>query len=207
MRTLARVLSALLVGAALLGPAAGFASATTIDDLIKLKNAKVSDDVLVALIESDGSVFYLNADDILGLKQKGLSEKVILAMIATATKAKNDDALLLKPAQPAYQPAEPQSPVMLTVSQSQTVEQPSFPSYANYATPYYAYPTYAYPAYAYPTAYRPVATQPVYWGFNGQRNPNAWSPSAQERAQSLKPVNIPHGGVPVTQYPTRNGGR
>src|SRR5215467_7191414 len=130
MRILPRVLSvALLVAAVLLGPAACLAFSTTVEDLIKLKNNKVSDDVLIALIESDGSVFYLNADDIVALKQKGLSEKVILAMLATATKhqARVAPATPPSPAQSVvndqYQPmaVEPPTPVMLTVTQTQTV--------------------------------------------------------------------------------------
>src|SRR5262245_59279013 len=105
MRTLPRVLSALLIAAVLLGPAAGLAFATTVEDLIKLKNAKVSDEVLIALIESDGSVFYLNADDIVALKQKGLSEKVITAMLETATKHRQAQAKVTPAVPPA--PAEP----------------------------------------------------------------------------------------------------
>jgi hypothetical protein len=212
MRLLPRVFSMLLAGAVLLGPASGPAFATTVEDLIKLKNNKVSDDVLIALIESDGSVFYLNADDIVALKQKGLSEKVILVMLATAAKhqARVAPATPPTPAQVVndqYQPmaVEPPTPVMLTVTQTQTVEQPSQPYYA---TPYYAYPSYSY---AYPVNYRPIAAQPVYWGFNGQRNPNAWGPTVQE--QALKPVFVPHGGVPanqqslIPQTPSPRGGR
>jgi hypothetical protein len=63
------------------------ATTTTIRELLQLKAAGVSDDVLIALIESDGSVFRLTAEDIIDLRRQGLSERVILAMLATARRA------------------------------------------------------------------------------------------------------------------------
>ena len=75
----------LLPALVLLGPMQGRASAVTIQELLEFKG-KLSDDVLVALIESDGSVFHLSIGDVASLKEKGLSEKVILAMLKTATK-------------------------------------------------------------------------------------------------------------------------
>lgn len=77
----------LLASAIFIGPAASFAAAATVQDLVKLKAAGLSDDILIALIESDGSVFHLKADDVIAIRRDGLSEKVILAMLATATKA------------------------------------------------------------------------------------------------------------------------
>jgi hypothetical protein len=62
------------------------AATTSIRDLLSLKAAGVSDDILVALIESDDSVFRLTAQDILDLRAQGLSERVILAMLATMRK-------------------------------------------------------------------------------------------------------------------------
>ena len=78
-------LRVLLAAVLLLGPAAS-AGAATIQDLVKLKAAGLSDDILIALIESDGSVFQLKADDVISLRKQGLSERVIMAMLVTATK-------------------------------------------------------------------------------------------------------------------------
>ena len=86
----------LLPALVLLGPMQGRASAVTIQELLEFKG-KLSDDVLVALIESDGSVFHLSIGDVAALKEKGLGEKVILAMLKTATK-------------PATRPAPPPAP-------------------------------------------------------------------------------------------------
>jgi len=72
--------------AILLALPAAFASAATVQDLIKLKAAGLSDEILISLIQSDGSVFHLNADDVIAVRKEGLSEKVIMAMLATAIK-------------------------------------------------------------------------------------------------------------------------
>ena len=83
MRVSLRILIASVLLAILAAPPA---AAATIQDLIKLKAAGLSDDILIALIEADGSVFHLKADDVIAIRKEGLSEKVIMAMIATAVK-------------------------------------------------------------------------------------------------------------------------
>ena len=75
----------LLPALVLLGPMQGRASAVTVQELLDFKG-KLSDDILIALIESDASVFHLSIGDVAALKEKGLSERVILAMLKTATK-------------------------------------------------------------------------------------------------------------------------
>ena len=87
VRPLMRVSLRILIASVLLAIlAAPPAAAATIQDLIKLKAAGLSDDILIALIEADGSVFHLKADDVIAIRKEGLSEKVIMAMIATAVK-------------------------------------------------------------------------------------------------------------------------
>ena len=95
----------LLPALVLLGPMQGRASAVTIQELLEFKG-KLSDDVLVALIESDGSVFHLSIGDVAALKDKGLSEKVILAMLKTATKQQTTPAPppMVPQPQPVYAP-------------------------------------------------------------------------------------------------------
>ncbi len=71
----------LLLGALLCLPAT--ASAVTIRDLIELTKAGVPDDVLVALIEADRTVFTLEKEQILELKAAGVSNAVLLKMLRT----------------------------------------------------------------------------------------------------------------------------
>lgn len=143
---------------------AGSASAaTTAAQLIELSRAGLSDDILVALIQTDGSIFQLTAAEILALHKAGLSDKVILAMAETAKK--------IQPAptpQAASDAAEsrPAPPPVVNVTQhvTQTVEQPrQRPDY-----PYYSVPVYL------PTPVAPRVEPPVYWGFGGQRRPDSW---------------------------------
>src|SRR5581483_7653551 len=81
-------------------------AATTAQQLVDLAHAGVDDDVLIALIETDGSTFRLGADDILSLHQQGLSDRVIRAMQESARVAP-------PPAPPAASPvfATPVTPV------------------------------------------------------------------------------------------------
>ena len=59
------------------------ARAVSTRDLIELSKAGLGDEVLVALIEADGTVFNLDAPKILELRAAGVSERVITAMLAT----------------------------------------------------------------------------------------------------------------------------
>jgi hypothetical protein len=82
MRHLSRLFLAVAI---LAGPAAGVGHAASgIRDLLLLKEAGLSDDILIDLIQSDGSVFHLKAADIIDLHKQGLSDRVIRAMLATA---------------------------------------------------------------------------------------------------------------------------
>jgi hypothetical protein len=173
-------------------PSAAAASNVTADDLVKLSAAGLNDDVLVALIESDGAVFKLSADDILTLRQRGLSQPVILAMLRTATRpapgtataatAPRDQrpAPLTPPVATTATsevvtvdtPPGPPPPVVVNVTQQvdQRVEQPR-PREPDYLTgPLYV--TYPVPIYAPGVRSRPAP--PVYWGFGGQRRPDTW---------------------------------
>lgn len=58
-------------------------SAITLRDIIELSKARVSDDILVELVQTGGSVFYLSAIDIVNLKQAGVSDRVVVAIVRT----------------------------------------------------------------------------------------------------------------------------
>jgi hypothetical protein len=68
------------------------ALAVSTRDLIELSKAGLGDDVLVALIEADGTVFNLDAPKILELRDAGVSERVITAMLRNATRPAPDAA-------------------------------------------------------------------------------------------------------------------
>ena len=111
MRHLTRILLALAI---LAGPAAGVRRAASgIRDLLLLKEAGLSDDILIDLIQSDGSVFHLKAADIIDLHKQGLSDRVIRAMLATARKpaALGAPPVLAEPDQTTL-PGVPEAPFL-----------------------------------------------------------------------------------------------
>lgn len=57
------------------------ASAITIDQVVSLAKAGVTDTVILALIDRDRTVFAIEPEQIVALQRNGLSEKVILAML------------------------------------------------------------------------------------------------------------------------------
>ena len=71
----------LLLLAALLVPAT--ASAVTVRDIIELSKAGLPDDVLIAVIDADRTIFTLDKEQILTLKEAGVSRAVLLKMLRT----------------------------------------------------------------------------------------------------------------------------
>jgi hypothetical protein len=78
----ARLLRLVVVGAVaftLLAPAA--AHAVTVDQVVALAQAGVTDAVILALIDRDRTIFGIEPEQIVKLQRDGLSEAVILAML------------------------------------------------------------------------------------------------------------------------------
>lgn len=175
------LLSFALTGVLLTGPLAGMAHAITVRDLIALNQAGLGDDVLVALIDADDSVFTLTPMDVIELKRQGLSDRVLIRMIETARR--------LPPAMPARDATV--APVRAPVTQaqapsasapvvSQTVIQKvevvqAPPRRTTVERPRTVYVPVAVPV---RTPVRQVKEpEPVYWGWGGQRRPDSWEPS------------------------------
>ena len=76
------LLRSLVFTAALLVPT--MAHAVTQRDIIELSQAGVSDAILIELIDSDQTVFTLDANEILMLRQAGVSDVVVLKMLRSA---------------------------------------------------------------------------------------------------------------------------
>lgn len=185
-----RRLRPLLTAAAVVLLIAGSASrafAVSIRDLVALANEGVSDTVLVALIETDGSRFSLGVEDIRSLRAQGVSDQVITAMLRTARPTRDNprpvaeipalpQEALVVPSAPAPAPA----PVIVKQSVVQHVDAP-----ARYSEPVYVpYPVYVAPV-------RPVEVkkeEPVYWGWGGQRRPDAWKEPEPAKKPEKPPV-------------------
>jgi len=79
MSTRLRALVVAVAVLGVLGPTA--ASAVTVDQVLALKKAGVTDVVVLALIDRDRTVFSIEPEQIITLQREGLSEAVILAML------------------------------------------------------------------------------------------------------------------------------
>ncbi len=79
MRPAQSFIVAASIAAMLLAPAA--ASALTVDEVVSLARAGVTDAIILALIDRDKTIFALEPDQLVTLKQQGVSDAVILAML------------------------------------------------------------------------------------------------------------------------------
>ncbi len=180
MRHVTAIATAMFVVA---GLAAGTAeAATSADQLVGLARAGLGDDVLIALIQTDGSTFQLSAADILALHKAGLSDAVILAMEQTASKtpAAAVPPVSVSAPSPAESPAggsavdralvsQPPAPAVVNVTQTVTqrvITSPAPPTQVVYTIPALV-----------PVQKKPVP--PVYWGWGGRRRPDTWAPSTE----------------------------
>jgi hypothetical protein len=170
---------------AVLALAAGRAEAVTIRDVIELSKAGLSDEVLLALIEVDRSIFTIDTPTVRRLKEAGVSEPVIVAMIRSGRTPRAEE-----PA-PARVPAASADPAVVVIDHRDA------PAPAPIAVPYpVAVPVYIpVPARPFPggdtiTTTFPtdvgvvrarvpvpancVKAEPVYWGFGGKLRPDSW---------------------------------
>jgi hypothetical protein len=181
----------IVVFTALLSLLASRADAVTIRDLIELSKAGLSDQVLVALIEIDRTVYTLDAATLKQLKDAGVSDAVVIALIRSgrteSVVAGPEPAVEPPPApdpQPQvvviehHDPVVQQVPVVVPVAVPVYVTQPRVRS-ARIATdgvvPANVPPLDRDGTIVYPDA-KPHCVEPVYWGFGGKLRPDAWKP-------------------------------
>ena len=159
-----QMLMALMFALATASPAL----AVSLNDLIGLSRAGLSDDILIALVESERSVFHLDAEDLKELKGQGLSDRLILHLLSTRTlreEAARQAAFeqRLEAAASAPIPPAPAEPEVVVIDRVETV-----------AVPVYV-PVYVEPV-------RPAKpAKPVYWGWGGKRRPDSWKPHQESR--------------------------
>ncbi len=138
------------------------AADVTKEDIKKLSQAGISDDVIIAFIRANGPVRTLSSDDVVELKAAGASDKVLGAILTPQTKAVE---------QP--QPRREEPSVVIPQPETRVVEKtvyvnsyPTYPRYVYYDDCDTYYPSYTYysscsPSYrsyyprSYATYYRP----------------------------------------------------
>jgi len=170
--------------------AAGRAEAVTIRDVIELSKAGLSEQVLLALIEVDRSVFAIDTATLKQLKEAGVTDPVIVAMIKSGRPRIPDPV----PAPiPTTEPAPRSAPEVIVIDHHDT------PAPAPVVVPYpVAVPVYlTSPSRGFnnretvtqtihtdeglvrarlPVPQNCVKAEPVYWGFGGKLRPDSWQP-------------------------------
>ena len=87
VRLAARVIVLL---AALLSPAAAFA--VTVDQIVALSKAGVSEAVILALLDRDQTVLSIEPEQIIALKREGLSDALVMAMLRSGRESGEEAA-------------------------------------------------------------------------------------------------------------------
>jgi hypothetical protein len=166
------------------------ADALTVRDVIELTRAGLGDEILLALVEVDPSVFPIDTATLKRLKEAGVSERVIVAMVRSArTPAPPPEPMPVAADEPASAP-EPQV-VVIDHHDTQVREVPvAVPVYIPVAvrsTHHESNRTAESDRAAHESGRKdsPRATEPVFWGFGGKLRPDAWQPSP-DAARSKK---------------------
>src|SRR5215831_8182007 len=137
-------------------------------EILRLSQAKVSDDTIIAYIKSGGKTFYLNADQILLLRQQGVSEAVITAMLSLPSASMEAST-----ATPETTPAASSESTPPATTEPSTDYTQTGPYYSMDNAPYYPYYYYYYPAYGYYNWSYPFYW-PYCWGGFWHGNPCSW---------------------------------
>ena len=143
--------------------------AVSLKDLIGLSKQGISDDILIALVEAEKSVFHITASDLKPLKDAGLSDRLVIHLLQTPSRPAPEVKLHLAsepaPAPAAARHVEPE-PRVVYVERVETV-----------GVPVYIPVPRADHDDRDERRDRPKPAEPVYWGYGGKLRPDAWKPA------------------------------
>ena len=137
----------------------GRAEAVSLRDLIDLSKQGISDDILIALIEAEKSVFHLGAGEVKALKAEGLSDRLVIHLLQTPSLRPAPEVQLhVIPQRSASREEAP--PEVIVIERVETI----------------AVPVYVPVRVARPDRREP---DPAYWGYGGMLRPDAWGAAPQ----------------------------
>ncbi|HEV3139824.1 MAG TPA: hypothetical protein VGY57_04885 [Vicinamibacterales bacterium] len=76
-----RAIAVSVLAAGALLTTSGRAAAVTVDQIVQLAKAGISEPVILALIDRDRTIFAIDPEQLVTLKQQGVSETVLIAML------------------------------------------------------------------------------------------------------------------------------
>jgi hypothetical protein len=179
------------------------ADAITLQEIIDMTRAGISDDVLLALIDVDRSVYPVDPATLTKLKQSGVSETVMVAIV----KSGRTPAPELPPPPVAAVPQDPPEPQIVYVERERPVVReihevvvPVPVYYVAVGSPYGRHinrgvsadvvisPDQLPRSLSNPFGVitplqqpQPKRAEPVYWGWGGKLRPDAWQPAPAPR--------------------------
>jgi hypothetical protein len=161
-------------------PALGHAQSQvpSVKDIISLSKAGLADEVILALIEVNGSVYPTDADTLKSLKTAGVSSAVIVAMVRSGRQPAPAEPLPGIASEPESVPAVQPQVVVLEREAPETRiirETVAVPVYVGVPTYRSRHPRL-----------EPRHVEPVYWGFDGKLRPDAWKPTAADVQKDAK---------------------
>ena len=190
-----RVLSFALAVVALAVLTAGRADALTVRDVIELSKAGLGDEVLLALIEVDPSIFAIDAPTLKQLKAAGVTDRVIVAMIKSGRTPRPETVPVVDAdAAPAPRTHEPEvividhrdGPAPAPAAAPASIAYPvAVPVYVPVVTDMYrqrdrvetvVQSDQGYVKARVPVPANCVKAEPIYWGFGGKLRPGSWEP-------------------------------
>lgn len=177
------------------------ADALTVRDVIELTRAGLGEEVLLALVEVDRSIYAIDPATLKSLKAAGVPERVIVAMVRSGREippppAPVEEVVEAPPPEPQvvvidHQPEAQVREVMVPVPVYVPVQRtrPGFRHTARVPAADSTYSTFV-PFQSGPPAFsRPEPRpepKPVYWGFGGKLRPDAWQPDTRHDAPPPK---------------------
>ena len=172
---------------------AGRAEALSVRDVIELSKAGLGDEVLLALIEVDPSVFAIDAPTLKQLKAANVSDRVIVAMIKSGRTPRPEAVPAADPA-PAPTPRSREPEVIVIDHRDAPAPAPA-PAPVAYPVAVPVYVPVATDLYRQrdrvetilqtdqglvrarvPVPANCIKAEPVYWGFGGKLRPGSWDP-------------------------------
>ncbi|HYT67415.1 MAG TPA: hypothetical protein VEL51_13395 [Vicinamibacterales bacterium] len=180
-----RVLLSLLTIVAI---SASRAEAITVRDVIELSKAGLGEQVLLALIEVDRSIFTIDTATLRRLKESGVTEAVIVAMIKSGRTPQPEPIVTAPAPEPAPDPREPQvividhrdapAPVAYPVAVPVYVPVPTLSRgrFDDRTAPTILNTDQGLVKARLPIPPNCIKAEPVYWGFDGKLRPGSWQP-------------------------------
>jgi hypothetical protein len=187
------------------------ASALTVHDVVELTRAGLGEDIILALIEVDPSVFPIDTATLKMLKDAGVSQRVIVAMVRSARTQPPvaAEAVAGNPVQPVVEESRAPEPQVIVIDHHDTAVQqvpvavpvyvpvPVKPNHRSFANDHVRNVPDPYDASRRLEVRQGVhsdtvdvgrtrSSQPVYWGFGGQLRPDAWQPAGAKKEPEKK---------------------